>query len=124
MFAENKRRIVEAKLNAFLLFLLFSCFFLIFSEGVFGAVLYVAGDAANSGHGRSWPDAFKTIQEAVDAADEATDDEIWVKQGTYLLSAQIDVDRAVRIYGGFAGWETERDQRKWETNVTTRQRDV
>ena len=67
-----------------------------------------------SGDGTSWGTAFKTIQEAIDAA--SANDEIWVKQGTYSSS---NLNNAVHIYGGFAGGETAREDRDWKTNVTT-----
>ncbi len=78
---------------------------------------HVDGDVASSGDGRTWPTAFKTIQEAIDSA--VGGEEIWVKMGTYPLSVPIDVDKAVAIYGGFAGVETNRFQRDWQTNITT-----
>jgi parallel beta-helix repeat protein len=80
-------------------------------------ILYVDGSVASSGDGKSWAGAFKTIQEAVNAA--VTNDEIWVMTGTYLLSSEIQVNKAVGIYGGFAGLETQRSQRDWNTNPTT-----
>ena len=61
-----------------------------------------------SGCGDSWAAAFKTIQAAVDAAFDGQ--EIWVKAGTYSLSSEIAVNKAIGIYGGFAGTETQRDQ--------------
>jgi hypothetical protein len=81
------------------------------------ATYYVDGDVANSGNGTSWAKAFKTIQEAVDAS--ARYDVIWVKMGTYTLSAEITVDKGIYIYGGFDGSETRLEQRDWKTNVTT-----
>jgi len=78
---------------------------------------YVNAAVASSGDGTKWSNAFKTIQEAINAANIS--DEIWLKRGTYLLSSQITVNKAVGIYGGFDGSETMRDQRDWETNVTT-----
>jgi len=79
-------------------------------------VWYVDGGVGSSGDGMSWGTAFQTIQEGIDAA-SATDD-IWVKMGTYTLSAQIDVNEQVGLYGGFAGTETAREERDWEAKVT------
>jgi len=81
------------------------------------ALWHVDGDVVSSGDGSSWATAFKTIQEAVDAS--ATFDEIWVKQGTYVLSSQINLNKWVNLYGGFDGTETVRTQRDWKANVTT-----
>jgi len=100
-----------------LLTALFLSLTLLYSSAAFGAVWYVRGDIGISGTGTAWSNALKTIQEAVDSA--STGDEIWIKKGTYLLSSQINVDKAVGIYGGFNGSETKRDERDWKTNVTT-----
>jgi len=80
-------------------------------------IWYVDGAASPGGSGMTWGSAFQTIQQGVAAA--AAADEIWVKKGTYLLTAQILVDVRVSIYGGFAGTETSRTQRNPTTNVTT-----
>ena len=74
------------------------------------------------GNGTTWATAYQTIQEAIDDPATVADDEIWVKQGTYNLTTQIDVDKAVSIYGGFNGTEPpefDPAEREWETNVTT-----
>jgi hypothetical protein len=91
--------------------------FLLFPSLSLAATYYVDGDVAKSGNGTSWATAFKTIQEGVDAS--VMYDSIWVKMGTYNLSAEITVDKAVYIYGGFDGSETQLEQRDWEANVTT-----
>ena len=68
--------------------------------------------------GTSWPSTqYPDIQSAITAA--ADTDEIWVEQGTYALTAMINVNKKVAIYGGFTGSETARSQRDWVTNVTT-----
>ena len=82
-----------------------------------GSIWYVSADIGASGNGTTWSTAFKTPQEAIDAA--STGDEIWVKKGTYLLFSKINLDKAVNLYGGFSGSETQRDQRDWANNVTT-----
>jgi probable HAF family extracellular repeat protein len=80
-------------------------------------VWFVKGDAAISGDGTNWEEAFKTIHEAMDVAN--ANHEIWVKQGTYFVTSTIDVDKSVAIYGGFNGTENKRSERNWRTNVTT-----
>lgn len=102
---------------AWLILLFFCGFFLLGNQVAWGAVWYVAGDRPSSGGGTSWDNAFKTIQEAVDAAGPA--DEIWVKQGTYSLPAEIKITRHVGMYGGFMGSETAIIQRDLSVNVTT-----
>ena len=80
-------------------------------------IRYVRPDGSDSATGGSWGDAFQTIQKAVDVAGDG--DEIWVSEGTHSLTSQINVNKAVSIFGGFAGTETERDQRDWTNHVTT-----
>jgi hypothetical protein len=83
-------------------------------------IWYVNGengiDPTDCTGGDTWGTAFLTIQKAIDCA--SPDDEIWVKGGTYALDSTIDVHKAVALYGGFAGVETQRDQRDWKTNVS------
>jgi len=81
------------------------------------AIWHVDGQVSSSGNGTNWTQAFQSIHEAVGAA--AAEDEIWVKQGPYLLSSQIEIDKVVALYGGFDGTETQRSQRDWEDNTTT-----
>jgi len=82
------------------------------------ATWYVDGDHLTSGDGTSWHEAVLTIQEAISMA--ASWDEIWVKKGVYNLTSSITInDKDVRLYGGFTGYETSRDQRDWVQNETT-----
>ena len=78
-------------------------------QGATPGVLYVDGAAAPGGDGTSWAQAFDTIQEAVSASGAGND--VWVRQGTYVLTATLDVNKPVRLYGGFDGTETLRDYR-------------
>ncbi|MGD8765328.1 MAG: choice-of-anchor Q domain-containing protein, partial [Desulfobacteraceae bacterium] len=80
----------------------------IYSSGIW----YV--DSEKYGDGTSWDTAFETIQQAVSAAGPG--EEIWVKQGTYLLSSEIRIDKSVSIFGCFKGTETQREQRNCRFN--------
>ena len=97
--------------------LLISVFLIAAAVGAQANTWYVDCDRPYSGAGTSWGTAKKTITDAIAVA--SADDEIWVKQGTYNISGSTSVNEAVHIYGGFAGWETARDQRNWKTQVTT-----
>jgi hypothetical protein len=80
-----------------------------------GAVRYVALDGSGT-NGLSWATAYRTIQAAVDDPGIGAGDEIWVKHGTYVQSVPVTVNKAVKIYGGYAGSGSTRN---WETYVTT-----
>jgi hypothetical protein len=69
---------------------------------------YVRSDVANSGDGRTWATAKKTLAEAVAIAEGRT--EIWVRHGLYNVGS-IMITRAVRIYGGFEGEENQPAER-------------
>ena len=95
---------------------LFLSFFLITSTAQ-AAVWYVDGTVGASGDGTSWHTAFKTINEAVPWA--VLSDEIWVRKGVYPLSATINLNmKMIKIYGGFAGGETDLSQRDLKSNTT------
>ena len=87
-----------------------------------GAVLYVNTGAVGANNGASWTDAFRSLQDALSAA--ASGDEIWVAAGIYRPTTGIDrsisfvLKNGVALYGGFAGTETSREQRKWDANET------
>lgn len=94
-----------------------------------GAVVYV-DKSAPGGDGSSWPNAFNTLQPAIDTA-YALGEEVWVAMGDYKEvrhasppgmpseddNGSLVIRPGVEIYGGFAGDETQRDQRDWETNI-------
>ncbi len=71
----------------------------------------VEGDGTT---GLSWGTAFTRITEAVNAA--SSGDQIWLASGTYLES--VTLKPSLSLYGGFAGVETNLNQRNPETNTT------
>jgi predicted outer membrane repeat protein len=90
-------------------------------------VLYAAPDGATSGNCNSWANAC-TLQYALSLAQSG--DEIWVKKGIHYpgpasdRTATFALKNGVALYGGFAGTETARDQRNWQTNVTVLSGDI
>jgi len=78
-------------------------------------VYRVRVDAATGGDGLSWENAFDSIQEAIDTTQSL--DEVWVASGTY--EEVVTTNMHMNLYGGFAGTETDRNQRDWQANKTT-----
>jgi len=92
-------------------------------------VLYAAPNGATSGTCNSWANAC-TLQYALS---QAVSGEIWVKAGVHYpdttglsdpRTATFTLKNGVAIYGGFAGTETGRDQRDWQTNKTILSGDI
>ncbi|MCU0963260.1 MAG: right-handed parallel beta-helix repeat-containing protein, partial [Pirellulaceae bacterium] len=84
-----------------------------------GTRAYVNAAQSTGAHdGRSWETAFTSVQDAL-AAGAA---EIWVARGTYTpgpdRNATFQLAQGGALYGGFAGHETQRDQRDWQGNPT------
>jgi hypothetical protein len=91
---------------------------------IFTPIRYYVNDAVTtSGDGKTWANAFKTLQEALETTDA---EEIWVAGGTYKPTANPDncsscqadnrsyafwLKNNVKIYGSFAGTETTLAQR-------------
>ncbi len=78
----------------------------------------------NSNAGLSWNDALKTVNRGISRAAIRIDNEdlehcsVWVREGVYVPgSARTDsfeLQPHVHIFGGFAGFESSRNERDWE----------
>lgn len=84
------------------------------------AIVYVNLTSPQDGPGNDWDHACHSILGGISRAQAG--DEIWVARGTYAAGIQLKL--GPQLYGGFAGWESSRDQRDWRTNVTTVSKDA
>ncbi len=85
-------------------------------------------DATGASNGLTWEDAYTDIQSALNdawstiGAGEAASCEVWVRSGVYYVYdtdfRSIVFGTNTDLYGGFAGDETERDQRDPEAFPT------
>ena len=108
------------------------------ATSVHADIFRVDAAAPSGGDGTTWATAFNDLQVAFDAARDNGDsiDEIWLRGGTYLPTYRMDEDPAfgedgynpravvlvprgnVEVYGGFGGWEIQRDERDIVANPT------
>ncbi|HFQ94484.1 MAG TPA: DUF11 domain-containing protein, partial [Anaerolineae bacterium] len=97
-----------------------------------GPLCYVNAAASGAATGDSWADAYPTVQ---DALADAACAEIWVAKGVYYpdegagqtdnaITSTFVLTNGVALYGGFAGMETQRDQRDPAANVTVLSGDI
>jgi len=77
-------------------------------------VWYVNDDASGANTGTSWTDAYTNLHSALAAAQNR--DQIWVASGRYVGNFTLTL--GVKLYGGFAGTETQLTQRNWSANPT------
>ncbi len=88
-------------------------------------VLFVNAAAVGADDGSSWTDAFTRLESALAAAQPG--DELWVAAGAYsppTVAASFTLKNGVALYGGFAGDESDRNQRDWIANPTLLTGDV
>jgi len=85
-----------------------------------GNIIYVDPSANGKGTGEDWSNAYKSLQEALDAASASTQpDQLWVAKGKYdAVSSGYKVPSNTQLYGGFAGNETSFKQRSFIRNAT------
>jgi hypothetical protein len=86
---------------------------LLFAAPAHGQI-YVDADATGANDGSSWADAYTDLQTAIDAAGS---DALWIAEGIYTPDSQGDsftipgAKDGIKLYGGFDGTESSRDQR-------------
>ncbi len=89
---------------------------------------FVLPSAAGAATGLSWDDAFTGLQSALQTA--VAGDEIWVAAGVYHPTTSTDRNisfepqSGVKIYGGFAGTETQLAARNWHLFPTILSGDI
>lgn len=86
-------------------------------------IIYVNDDATGFNTGTSWRDAYGNLQNGLDSASAnggcSGTSEIWVAEGTYKPARRagsgdnqstrvFQIDRALKLFGGFAGTEFDR----------------
>lgn len=122
----------KSLMSFFILAMLFTMVHGVTVSSETGSIIYVSAGVASTGNGTSWSQAFKTLQEAISAAQDG--DEIWIAAGTYkptvAPTGDIARDRTfllkngVKIYGGFVGTETDLSERNYNNNVTILSGDI
>jgi len=87
-----------------------------------GDVIYVDDDATGMNTGTSWANAYTNLQAAIARAKKGCGSQIWVAAGTYYPGTKTTdsfvIPAGVSVYGGFAGTETELNQRDIKANLT------
>ena len=82
--------------------------------------IYVDINATGNKDGTSWADAFTSLNAAISAGSNG--DTVWMANGIYKPGVNniqsFDVNRELKIYGGFAGNETQLSQRDYFNNLT------
>ena len=95
-------------------------------------IRYVTVCGAGIKDGSSWNNASDNLQDMINLS--LPGDQVWVEQGEYIPKrtkpiiifgvSQCDrhdpfvLQEGVEVYGGFAGWESQLEERDWENNTT------
>ncbi|MBI1225409.1 MAG: hypothetical protein GC192_09255 [Bacteroidetes bacterium] len=99
-------------------YLLSLLFLVVLNSNIFATVIYVNTNVqGGSNDGTSWNNAYLKLQDAL--LHSVYGDTIWVAQGTYYPTTSanrffyFDLKNGVKLFGGFAGNETQLSQRDW-----------
>jgi len=93
------------------------------STGYSQTTFYVDQSATGLNDGSSWANAYTDLESAVSTATATANNDIWVKQGTYIPSDSaanrfLLLTNGVHLYGGFDGSESSLNQRDPKNNIT------
>ncbi|MGP1440797.1 MAG: hypothetical protein ACTTJ3_08695, partial [Treponema sp.] len=84
-----------------------------------GDIIYLDPHARGKNNGSTWKDAFRKLEDAIEAANNASDEnvEIWITKTDYLEWSfdgvrNLKLNKTISIRGGFLGTETNKDERK------------
>ena len=100
-------------------------FVVVWSGGAMGDVIHVRPGASGSSDGTSWSNAYRGLDEALAIAGPG--DEVWVARGRYVprdASSSFVIPAGVAVYGGFAGGELDRAERRPALRPTTLSGDI
>lgn len=89
-------------------------------------IIYVDKDATGMNNGASWASAYTSLEKALND-NSVTGAEIWIAEGTYTPSSNInyfDIRHGEKLYGGFNGTETSLGQRDPELHKTILSGDI
>lgn len=84
--------------------------------GAQAVVRYVALDGSGA-DGQTWATAYKTIQAAINDTAMTAGGEVHVKMGAFAVTDAIQVNKAIRIYGGYRGVDETRNWTAYQTSV-------
>jgi hypothetical protein len=72
-------------------------------------IRYVKPTSTGTGDGSSWANASGNIQTMLNVA--TSGDQVWIAGGTYLLTATLEMEEGVDVFGGFYGNENNINDR-------------
>ncbi len=94
-------------------------------------IVYVDSSAAGNNNGTDWTNAFNSLQDALCVAYTIDSvNQVWVAKGTYypspdtLRAISFVLQDSVKVFGGFAGGETDTSQRNATLNITRLSGDI
>jgi parallel beta-helix repeat protein len=84
-------------------------------------IWYVKEGGAGNRDASDWANAAANLKDIMDIAESG--DQVWVAAGTYSPGGDVTdtflLKQGLKVYGGFAGGETDLSARNWVSNVTT-----